>query len=95
MQHTVSPCHINYILIELSSLRISDKRLACPRCDDVEKKYVKIVSIFRVEINDGEETLQISVPDNARRFSAICLSPRLILHLDPSTKGHETHHPSR
>ncbi|KAJ7735432.1 hypothetical protein B0H14DRAFT_2994827 [Mycena olivaceomarginata] len=59
---------------------ISDKRLACPRCDDVEKKYVKIVSIFRVEINDGEETLQISVPDNIPLLKG--MKPT-ILHDDP------------
>ncbi|KAJ7096456.1 hypothetical protein C8R43DRAFT_1081769 [Mycena crocata] len=40
---------------------IPDKRLACSKCNDLEHKHVKIVCIMRIMIDDGENTLQLSV----------------------------------
>ncbi|KAF8205784.1 hypothetical protein K438DRAFT_2014639 [Mycena galopus ATCC 62051] len=59
---------------------ISDNRLACFKCDDVEKEYVKIVSILRFEINDGDQALQLSVSGNIPLLKGI---EPTILHDDP------------
>ncbi|KAJ7256501.1 hypothetical protein B0H12DRAFT_511554 [Mycena haematopus] len=43
---------------------ISSHRLACFGCNDLEKKYVKIVSILHVLIDDGDQNLRLSVSGN-------------------------------
>ncbi|KAF7337988.1 Telo-bind domain-containing protein [Mycena venus] len=44
---------------------IPDKRLSCFGCNDVECKYVKIISVFRLAVvDDGGDILQLSVSGN-------------------------------
>ncbi|KAF7363806.1 Telo-bind domain-containing protein [Mycena sanguinolenta] len=56
---------------------ISSHRLACFECSDLEKKYVKIISIFCLFIDDGEQQLQLSVSGNIPLLKGI--EPTILL----------------
>ncbi|KAJ7172132.1 hypothetical protein C8R46DRAFT_1084903 [Mycena filopes] len=62
---------------------LPDNRLACHQCDDAEKQYVRVVSILRLLLDDGEQKIKVSVSGNVPLLDG--MNPTILVD-DPAVR---------